>query len=265
VRITVLGKSPAWQDAGGACSGYLVESDETCLLLDCGPGVLARLRARRDYATVDAVVLSHLHADHILDLVPFASALTFSPRGAAGALRRPALHAPPGGRRQLAELALGAGMRADHIESPFAVRDYDPVETLEVGDLRVRFQAVPHYIPAYAIEVTDGRFRLTFGADCGPNPALPAFARDTDLLLVEATLREPNDGEPRGHMTASEAGEHGRLAGARRLVITHFSDELDASTVEAEAARGFGAAVELAADGAVYEVKVHPSAADAVK
>ena len=94
MRITVLGKSPAWQDAGGACSGYLVESERTCLLLDCGPGVLAKLRERIDYAGVDAVAITHLHADHILDLVPFASALTFSPRGAAGDLRRPALHAP---------------------------------------------------------------------------------------------------------------------------------------------------------------------------
>jgi ribonuclease BN (tRNA processing enzyme) len=134
-----------------------------------------------------------------------------------------------------------------------------------VGDLRVRFQLVPHYLPSHAIEVTDGRVRLTYGADSGPNGALPDFARDTDLLLVEATLPTPDDGEPRGHMTAHEAGEHGRLAGARRLVVTHFSDELDADTVRAEAARGFGGAVELAAPGAIYEVKVHRSAADAVK
>ena len=254
MRITVLGKSPAWQDAGGACSGYLVETGGTCLLLDCGPGVLGRLRTLRDYASVDAVVISHVHADHVLDLVPYASALTYSPRGAAGELPRPALHVPPGAVERLAALSVGAGMRADHVERPFAVREYTPEETLEAGPLRVRFRPVPHYVPSHAIEVTDGQVRVTFGSDCGPNPALAEFARETDLLLVEATLREPDTGDPRGHLTAHEAGEHGRRAGARRLVLTHFSDELDAEWARAEAERTFGGPVEVAREGAVYEL-----------
>jgi ribonuclease BN (tRNA processing enzyme) len=265
VRITVLGKSPAWQDAGGACSGYLVESERTRLLLDCGPGVLAKLRARIDYAAVDAVAITHPHADHVLDLVPFASALTYSPRGAAGELPRPELHLPPGAAERLAELSVAAGMKAEHVARPFALREYDPDETVAVGDLRLRFRRVPHYIPSHAIEVGDGRVRLTFGADCGPSEALADFARQSDLLLVEATLPEPDPGDPAGHMTAHEAGLVGRRAGARRLVITHYSDELDAVIVQAEAARGFGGSVELAVEGAVYEVKVHPSPADAVQ
>ena len=79
MRLTVLGKSPAWQDAGGACSGYLVEDAGTALVLDCGNGVFAKLRAARDYTEIDAVLISHLHADHILDLVPFAYALSYRP------------------------------------------------------------------------------------------------------------------------------------------------------------------------------------------
>src|SRR6185437_3316841 len=80
LKITVLGKSPAWQDADGACSGYLVEEEGACLLLDCGNGVFSKLRRFRDYTKVDAVVISHLHADHFLDLVPFAYALLYAPR-----------------------------------------------------------------------------------------------------------------------------------------------------------------------------------------
>ena len=80
MQITVLGKSPSWQDADGACSGYLVEEDGACLLLDCGNGVFSKLRRFRDYVDIDAVVISHLHADHFLDLVPFAYALTYAPR-----------------------------------------------------------------------------------------------------------------------------------------------------------------------------------------
>jgi ribonuclease BN (tRNA processing enzyme) len=250
--MRVLGKSPSWQDAGGACSGYLVESGETRLLLDCGPGVLGKLRAVCDYAAVDAIVLSHLHADHILDLVPYASALTYGPRWAQAPAPRPALHPPPGGGERFAALCEAAGMSATHIASAFDVRDYDPAEPLGVGALRVRFQPVPHYVPANAIEVAEDGRRLTFGADSGPSEELVAFARGTDLLLLEATLSEPDDGDPRGHMTPAEAGEHGRRAGARRLVVTHISDEVDLDAARAAASAAFGGDAELAAEGAVY-------------
>src|SRR3712207_5886623 len=80
MRLTVLGKSPSWQDADGACSGYLIEQDGVGVLVDCGNGVFGKLRKYRDYTRVDAVVISHLHADHWLDLIPFSYALTYAPR-----------------------------------------------------------------------------------------------------------------------------------------------------------------------------------------
>ena len=80
MRLTVLGKSPSWQDADGACSGYLIEEGGTSVVLDCGNGVFSKLRRYRDYTRIDAVVVSHLHADHFLDLVPFSYALTYAPR-----------------------------------------------------------------------------------------------------------------------------------------------------------------------------------------
>jgi ribonuclease BN (tRNA processing enzyme) len=259
VRITVLGKSPAWQDAGGACSGYLVESAATRLLVDCGPGVLAKLRERCDYAALDAVVVSHLHADHIFDLVPYASGLRFGRPGNC-----PALHVPPGGRAHLARLCEAGSLSADHVERGFAVREYDPDETLAIGGLRLRFAAVPHYVPSWAIELAEGGARATYGADCAPSDALAEFARDTGLLIAEATLPEP-EAAARGHMTPREAGELGARARARRLLVTHFSDQLDPAWVAAEAAAGYGARADLAAEGAVLEVKLDPAAADAVE
>src|SRR3954465_2276132 len=99
VDVTVLGKSPSWQDADGACSGYLVEDEGVRLLLDCGNGVFAKLRGRRDYDAVDAVLISHLHADHFLHSVPYSYALTYGPRREkAGEPARPVLHAPAGAR-----------------------------------------------------------------------------------------------------------------------------------------------------------------------
>jgi ribonuclease BN (tRNA processing enzyme) len=261
VQLTVIGKSPAWQDVDGACSGYLVESDDTCVLLDCGSGVFGKLRRYCDYADVDAVVISHLHADHILDLIPFASALTYAPRhqpvpvdGHPGTddPPRPALVAPAGAGAAFRALCAAAGMQEGHIEGAFRLREYDAAATVTVGSLRVRFQPVPHFLPTHALEVAADGARLTYSADSSPSEDLCTFARDTDLLLIEATLPRPEREGKRGHLTPSEAGEHGARAGARRLVITHISDELDAEWARAEAARAYGGDVDVAREGAVY-------------
>jgi ribonuclease BN (tRNA processing enzyme) len=263
VRITVLGKSPAWQDAGGACSGYLVEEDEYALLLDCGNGVFSKLRGFRDYVDIDSVIISHLHADHFLDLVPYSYALTYAPRQQPVPVAtwpgtetpaRPHLHAPLGSGETFRRVA-GCWGSEELIEHAFELSEYDGLEDLDLGPFGVRFCEVPHYILTHAVELatsTSGRF--TFGADCSPNEELVGFAQATDLLLIEATLPRPERTGERGHLTPREAGEHGRRAGARRLVITHISDELDPDWARAEAADGFGAPVEVAHEGAVDTV-----------
>ena len=116
---------------------------------------------------------------------------------------------------------------------------------------------MPHFVATNAVEITsalDGGKRFTFGADSSPSAELCTFARETDLLLIEATLPRPERTGVRGHLTPEEAGEHGRRAGARRLVLSHFSDELDAEWARREAERTFGGPVDVARAGAVYEV-----------
>ena len=262
MRITVLGKSPSWQDAGGACSGYLVQHDGTTVLLDCGNGVFGKLRRFVDYLDVDAVVLSHLHADHFLDLVPYSYALTYAPRQQPVPVHvwpgtetpaRPDLHAPPGAR-EVFRRVVGSWGSEDLVEHAFALREYDPAEPLAIGPIGVRFRHVPHFLPCWAVELSAGGRRFTFGADCSPSPELIGFARDTDLLVIEATLPRPERDGVRGHLTPAEAGEHGRAAGARRLVITHVSDELGERWAREEAEHGFGGPVEVAREGAVYDL-----------
>jgi ribonuclease BN (tRNA processing enzyme) len=264
VKIRVLGKSPSWQDVDGACSGYLIEDGDFHLLLDCGNGVFSKLRRFCDYVDVDAVLISHLHADHFLDLVPFAYALTYAPRQQPVPVdrwpgtdnpARPELHAPRGAG-ELFRRVVGSWGNEDLIENAFDLHEYEPDSNLELGDLRIRFREVPHFTETFAIEVAsqNGSGRFTFGADCRPAEELIEFARDTDLLLIEATLPRPERTGIRGHLTPSEAGEHGRLAGARQLVITHISDELDETWAKREASESFGAPVSVAHEGEVYEV-----------
>jgi len=262
MRLTVLGKSPSWQDAGGACSGYLIEDGDTAVVVDCGNGVFSKLRRFRDYTRVDAVVISHLHADHFLDLVPFAYALTYAPRQQPVPVdrwpgtdqpARPQMFAPTGAKETFRRV-VGAWGNEDLIENAFQIEEYGAKARPAVGPLRFSFQPVPHFTETFAICVqsSNGGGKLAFGADSRPTADLIEFAHEADLLLIEATLPRPERSGQRGHLTPREAGEHGKAAGARRLVLTHISDELDVLWARAEAADAFGAPVEMAREGAVY-------------
>jgi ribonuclease BN (tRNA processing enzyme) len=264
MRLTVLGKSPSWQDADGACSGYLIEDDGASVLLDCGNGVFSKLRRYRDYTRVDAVLISHLHADHFLDLVPFAYALTYAPRQQPVPVDRwpgtpcpacPRLIAPPHAG-EVFRRVVGAWGNEDLIENAFQLEEYGESSTPQVGPLRFSFREVPHFQETFAICVesaTNGG-RLVFGADSRPTEELVTFARDADLLLIEATLPRPERTGERGHLTPREAGEHARDSGVGRVVLTHISDELDHLWARKEASAVFDGPVEVASEGAVYSL-----------
>src|ERR1700759_3794599 len=235
LRVTVLGKSPSWQDAAGACSGYLAQEQGASVLLDCGNGVFSKLRGICDYVDVDAVVISHMHADHFLDLVPFSYALRYAPRqqpvpvaGWPGTEdpARPRLYLPAGGGEVLRRVVSCWG-NDDLIESAFDVHEYAVDDVLSLGPLAARFREVPHYVVTFAVELASNGSRFTYGADCRPNAELVEFARDTDMLLIEATLPRPERDGTRGHLTAREAGEHARAAQAHRVVRPHYDAALD--------------------------------------
>lgn len=264
MRITVLGKSPAWADAGGACSGYLIDDGETTVLLDCGNGVFGKMREQVDYTEVDAVVISHVHCDHFIDLIPYAYALLLAPRqqpvpvaGHPGTDEpaRPRLLVPPGAR-QTFRTVVGAWGDEELIEQAFRVEDYDRDSKVAIGSLLATFAEVPHFVLTHAVELTSslGNGRFTFGADSRPCEEIVEFARDTDLLLLEATLPRPERTGIRGHLTPGEAGDHAKRAGAKRLVLTHVSDELDVDWLRQQGAAAFGSDVEVAGAGDSYEV-----------
>src|SRR5918998_1134636 len=175
MRLTVLGKSPSWQDAGGACSGYLLEDGDTSVLIDCGNGVFSKLRRFRDYTKVDAVVISHLHADHFLDLVPYSYALTYAPRQQPVPVdrwpgtdnpARPELHGPPGARETFRKI-VGCWGNNDLIENAFELAEYDGSSQLSIGPVRIAFQEVPHYTETFAMRISseNGSGEIVYGAD----------------------------------------------------------------------------------------------------
>ncbi len=226
MRLTVVGCSPAWPNPGGAQSGYLIESDGKTALLDCGPGVLARLRQAERWPELDAIVITHFHLDHWGDLVPWVwGALYLNGRGRE--LPRPALWLPPGGTARLVQFGEMLGF-PDMFERVFAQFEYAPGVPFEAGGCTLTAVAVPHYrMQAYALRATGGGRTLVYSGDSGPSDALAEFARGADLFLCEATLLSgAADGEPRGHLSLDEALEVFAASGARELLVTHRPAEL---------------------------------------
>jgi ribonuclease BN (tRNA processing enzyme) len=220
MRLHIVGCSPAWPNPGGAQSGYLVEEDERRLLLDCGPGVLSRLRLREPWPQVEAIVVTHLHLDHWGDLVPWAYGVL---NGVDGALARRELWLPPGA---LAELAALDRVGGDAVLAVFAAREYADGAPFRAAGFEVQAAATAHYGHAsYALRVSGSGATLAYSGDTAPSPALAELARDADLFLCEATLAEPEEGR-RGHLTAEEALAAHRESGARRLLVVHRPDEL---------------------------------------
>ena len=223
VRLSVIGSSPAWPNPGGACSGYLVDGR---LLLDCGPGVLANLRLREPWPSVEAIAITHLHLDHWGDLIPWVWGSLFGP----GQGKRPSVWLPPGSLPQLQPILARLGSE-DMLDRAFDVAEYEAGKPFTAAGLELTALRVEHYdIDAYGFRVRGDR-TLGYSGDSGPCGALAELARDTDLFVCEATLERPElDGPQRGHLAPEEAAA--AATGARRLLLTHRPHELPAPDAE---------------------------------
>jgi ribonuclease BN (tRNA processing enzyme) len=216
VKLTVVGCSPAWPNPGGAQSGYLVEGPGR-LLLDCGPGVLARLREREPWPGVDAIAITHFHLDHWGDLVPWVWGSMYGPGEQS---ERPELHVPPNGITLLEELGEHLGGR-HMFDRSFRITEFRDGEPFSTAGFEVTPVRVPHYkIESYAFRVTNGTSILAYSGDSGPSDALAGLARGADLFVCEATLLH-DEPEPRGHLSLEEAQDAFAASGAKRLLITH--------------------------------------------
>jgi ribonuclease BN (tRNA processing enzyme) len=240
MKVTVVGCSPAWPNPGGAQSGYLVEGSGR-LLLDCGPGVLPRLREAEGWPRVDAIAITHFHLDHWGDVVPWVWGAQYGP---GRDVPRVQLWVGPNGRDELRHFGSHFG-NATMFEDAFDLRQYAEGEPFVAAELEVTPYRVPHYdIETYAFRVTDGRRTLAYSGDSGPSDRLVDVAEDADLFLCEATLREGREaGELRGHLSADEAADAYRRSRARRLVIVHRPREL-----------ALDGGLERAADGDAFDV-----------
>jgi ribonuclease BN (tRNA processing enzyme) len=257
MKLTVLGGAAAGGNPGQGCSGYLVEAGRTQLVLDLGPGTLPELRRHCDVRLLDAIFVSHLHLDHVLDLLALRFFLAYSPIPREDRLP---LWLPPGGNAFLERAAFGfaqPGKEPEFFSDVFAVREYDPAGSVTIGDAFLRFQATVHYVPCWAIRVQerDGGRALLYTADTGPAVDLRVIGVGAEVAIVEATLVDPDESqfEERGHLTAAEAGELAAALGARTLVLAHMWAELGFDRYRAEATARFAGRVVVAEPGVQVE------------
>lgn len=247
MRLTVVGCAGSYPNAVSAASCYLVEHDGFRLVLDFGSGALGPMHNYADPCDLDGVLLSHLHADHFLDMCPLYVARRYQPGGIPPRI-------PVYGPADVAQrLAVAYGMSPDPgMSDVFDLRPY-PAGEFTVGPFTVTATRVKHPVACYALRVSAGGRTLVFSGDTGPCDALVEAARGADVALFEASCREGDDNPPDLHMTARDAGTAARDAGVGRLILTHMVAWHDNSGALAEASV-FEGDVALAEPGMVVEI-----------
>jgi ribonuclease BN (tRNA processing enzyme) len=257
MRLTILGGAAASPNTGMGCSGYLLSDEAVSILIDPGPGTLLELRRHADFRTLDGVVVTHMHLDHVLDLLALRHALAYNPIPAP---RPVPVWLPPGG----ASLLAAAVAPFDACDAPgrfsatVSVAEYDPSQALRIGGCRLTFAPVVHYLPTWAIRIESAAgTAIGYTADTGPAADLAGFFAGVDLLLAEATLLESSSGPAgkRGSLTAREAGALAAASGAKRLVLTHLWEERGFGKAQADAATAYPGRIDLARPGLTIEVE----------
>ena len=245
MRLTVVGCSGSGPGPRSAASCYLVEHDGFRLLLDLGNGAFGPLQAVVDPDVVDAVYLTHLHADHCMDVAPFVVWHRWSGRSSG---RRIPLVAPAGADRRLAVICEEGGKPLTD------VFDFLPTPvTARLGPFEVRTARTEHPMECHAVRLSAHGSSLVYTGDTGPSDRLAQLAQGADVLLAEAAHPEGEEQPPGLHLTGRQAGELAAAARVDRLLVTHVPAWVD-SAAQLAAARSAFAASELVLPGATFEI-----------
>jgi ribonuclease BN (tRNA processing enzyme) len=253
MRLTVIGCSGSFPGPGSPASCYLLEAEHEGrtwrVLLDLGSGALGVLQQYVDPLAIDAVLLSHLHADHCLDLCGYYVLRKYHPDG------HPPLLPVWGPSGTAARMARAYDLDEDPgMTEEFDFREWVPGTEVSIGPFAVEAHRVEHPVEAYGVRVRAGGALLAFTGDTGPCDQLERVARDADLLLAEASFHHEAANPPGIHLTGTDCGEVAEAAGVGRLVITHVPPWYDPKDMLAAAQEVWGGPAELARQGATFDL-----------
>jgi ribonuclease BN (tRNA processing enzyme) len=250
MKLTVLGCSGSVPGPDSPASGYLVEAEGYRLVLDMGHGAFGALQRYVDPTDVDAIVITHLHADHFVDLTAWIVALRYGGEGyrLSGTEGRIPLIGPAGTRDRL-EAAYDPLTRKLALHELFG---FSTPKTCEMGPFALSFATVNHPTPCTAVRLTYGDRSLVYSGDTGESEALVKLADGADVLLCEASFGPDEEYVPDLHLTGRQAGEHADRAGVERLIVTHVPPWGSREVALAEASEEFHGPAELALPGGEY-------------
>lgn len=244
MQLTVLGCHGPYPPAGGSCSGYLVDYNGCRILLDCGNGVLSRLQHNLKLWELDAIILSHLHADHLSDIMVLRYGLekAYQDRLRKKPLR---LYAPPGPATEFERL---------HYKNAYKVIPLEPGRDIEIGPFAIETTYGAHSVPALAMRIRTASSQMVYTGDTEYIDCLSAFSKGTDLLLCDANYLEQDieNGLP-NHMSAAQAAALAASAGVKKLLLTHHYPGRDPAVSLAEAFKYFPEAA-VAVEGRIYMI-----------
>lgn len=247
MKLTVIGCAGSYPGVDGPASCYLVEQDGHRVVLDMGNGALGPLQGHTDIYDIDAVLLSHLHVDHCIDLCSYYVARKYHPEGPRD---RIPVFGPSNTAQRMASaygLSSNPGMNQE-----FNFIGHQP-QAAEIGPFTITTARVAHPVEAYAIRVeADGR-SLVFSGDTGPTDALVDLARDADLALFEASLMDGPDIPVDLHLTGGQAAAHANRAGVPQLMLTHLVSWNDNEQVVADAEKVYDGRLMVAEPGMSVE------------
>jgi ribonuclease BN (tRNA processing enzyme) len=239
MQLIVLGCYGPYPPAGQNCSGYLLRHNDTAVLIDCGNGVLSRLRYYSEPWDLSAVILSHLHSDHISDLMIMRYAWLMRQESTSPLQ----VFAPDEPREEFDRLAY------KNLVETHAINDNS---SIRIGGIQFHFSQGKHPYPSYFISAEAGGKKLVYSGDTAVFPGMAEAVRGADVFLCEASyLRADLDSGAGYHLAAYQAAEAAKEAGAGRLVLTHHHPERDPNLALDEAREVFPA-TELARAGSVY-------------
>jgi ribonuclease BN (tRNA processing enzyme) len=217
------------------------------VLFDVGSGAIGNVQQAVEYSALDGIVVTHMHADHFLDLVPLRYGLTYGPLRRS---RRLPVWLPPGGSQRLNSVAAAFDSEGgDFFGDVFDVAEYDPQRGLHIGELSLSFARTLHYIESFSIRAEYGGASFVYSGDTAPCESVVEHARGASLFLCEATLGLGSEDPPRGHSSAREAGEMARRADVEHLALTHYYAGVDPGVLIAAARKEFRGDVTAVDDG----------------
>jgi ribonuclease BN (tRNA processing enzyme) len=243
LKLTVLGNCGPYPKAGGACSGFLIDSGNTKVVLDFGNGVLSRLQQYIDIEEISAIILSHLHSDHMGDIMILRYAADI--KLMRGEMEKPIkIYAPAEPIEEFNRLKYKQALE---------VIEINPSEKLEIGDLKISFREMVHGYKDYAICIEKDLKKFVYSGDTSRNDGLIEFAKDADLFICEAGLLERDEKYIRAmHLTAREAAQIAEDAGVKRLLLTHFLPDVQLGKYIQEATQVYNGIMEIAGDNKSY-------------